>query len=336
MAAPTPKWARAGSRTHGSDDEPVPHLLGALHDRFGGQANMAVLSADGDAHHYAGNSENPVFAFRLGRIGVVSTGIYSLDRSLFRYVAPGRDRTTPGAAAHDGQRWTVTESRGRVVGCEPAHRAGARTRWTCPSRLTSSVPSEREPVRGRGRRPTTASLPMASCSGCRSTGSASRSSAGSVSSSRNLPSSLLADEGRCRPRRSFLALSGAIIAVARPADGRLDQRLHVSRWGRRKPYILIGILLDLVFLVGIATCNTLFTIAASRPAPAVQLELRPGPVPGLRAGPRAGRRRSASPARWSGLCRSSGVVDRASRRHHRARGTGTSRSRPSRSASSSS
>jgi hypothetical protein len=30
-----------------------------------------------------------VFSFRLGRIGVVSTGIYSLDRSLFRFVATG-------------------------------------------------------------------------------------------------------------------------------------------------------------------------------------------------------------------------------------------------------
>jgi glutamine phosphoribosylpyrophosphate amidotransferase len=63
--------------------------LAALHERFGGQANLAVLTADGASHHYAGNGENPVFAFRLGRIGVVSTGIYSLDRSLFRFVAPG-------------------------------------------------------------------------------------------------------------------------------------------------------------------------------------------------------------------------------------------------------
>jgi hypothetical protein len=47
-----------------------------------------VLTADGSSHHYAGNGENPVFAFRLGRIGVVSTGVYSLDRSLFRFVAP--------------------------------------------------------------------------------------------------------------------------------------------------------------------------------------------------------------------------------------------------------
>jgi hypothetical protein len=30
-----------------------------------------------------------VFTFRLGRIGVASTAIYSIDRSLFRFAAPG-------------------------------------------------------------------------------------------------------------------------------------------------------------------------------------------------------------------------------------------------------
>ena len=71
------------------DGESVPHLLGALHDTFGGQANLAVLTADGAAHHYAGNRENPVFTFRLGRIGIAGTAISSLDRSVFRFVAPG-------------------------------------------------------------------------------------------------------------------------------------------------------------------------------------------------------------------------------------------------------
>lgn len=66
----------------------VANALCSLHERFGGQANLAVLAGDGTPYHYAGNSENPVFAFRLGRIGLASTGIYSLDRSLFRYVAP--------------------------------------------------------------------------------------------------------------------------------------------------------------------------------------------------------------------------------------------------------
>lgn len=71
------------------DGEPVPHLLGALHDAFGGQANLAVLTADGGAYHYAGNRENPVFTFRLGSIGVAGTGLYSLDRSVFKYAAHG-------------------------------------------------------------------------------------------------------------------------------------------------------------------------------------------------------------------------------------------------------
>ena len=94
---------RAAGRIHGRADTEVGERwledewrpdaspraqLEALHDRFGGQANLAILAADGTPHHYAGNGENPVFAFRLGRIGVASTGIYSLDRSLFRFVAP--------------------------------------------------------------------------------------------------------------------------------------------------------------------------------------------------------------------------------------------------------
>ena len=71
------------------DDVPVGQQLCALHERFGGQANLAVLVADGMPYHYAGNDENPVFSFQLGRIGIVSTGLYSLDRSLFRFAAPG-------------------------------------------------------------------------------------------------------------------------------------------------------------------------------------------------------------------------------------------------------
>ena len=53
------------------------------------QANLAVLTRSGAAHHYAGNAENPVFTFRLGPIGVASTALYSIDRSLFTYAARG-------------------------------------------------------------------------------------------------------------------------------------------------------------------------------------------------------------------------------------------------------
>ena len=67
----------------------VPRLLETLHDTFGGLANLAVLAQSGEAWHYAGNRDNPVFTFQLGRIAIAATGLYSLDRSLFRFVAPG-------------------------------------------------------------------------------------------------------------------------------------------------------------------------------------------------------------------------------------------------------
>ena len=64
--------------------------LRELHETFGGQANLAVLGRRRHARvHYAGNTENPVFTFRLGRIGLASTALYSIDRSLFRFAAPG-------------------------------------------------------------------------------------------------------------------------------------------------------------------------------------------------------------------------------------------------------
>ena len=95
---------RAAGRIHGRADTEVGArwledawdgraapvaLLATLHETFGGQANLAVIAVDGTLGAYAGNTDNPVFTFRLGRIGLASTGIYSLDRSLFRFVAPG-------------------------------------------------------------------------------------------------------------------------------------------------------------------------------------------------------------------------------------------------------
>ena len=72
-------WSEAGS---------VPGALTELHDIFGGHANLAVLTNTGEAYHYAGNRENPVFTFRIGEIRLACTGMYSLDRSVFKYVAP--------------------------------------------------------------------------------------------------------------------------------------------------------------------------------------------------------------------------------------------------------
>lgn len=77
-----------------TDTENVGHLLASLHDTFGGEANFGILAKDGTTYHYAGNPQNPVFGFRLGEIGVVSTALYSIDRSIFRFAAPGATHRT--------------------------------------------------------------------------------------------------------------------------------------------------------------------------------------------------------------------------------------------------
>lgn len=119
------RYRRAG-RIHGRADSevgarwledawapgvPVPLLLAGLHDTFGGVANFAILAADGTPYHYAGNRENPVFTFRLGGIGIASTAIYSIDRSLFRFAARG---ATERALARAGATVSL-DPRGRPV-----------------------------------------------------------------------------------------------------------------------------------------------------------------------------------------------------------------------------
>jgi len=78
------RWLEDAWRTEATAAE----RLTSLHETFGGHANLAVITASGAAHHYAGNDENPVFTFRLGEIGLACTAIYSIDRSLFTFVAP--------------------------------------------------------------------------------------------------------------------------------------------------------------------------------------------------------------------------------------------------------
>jgi glutamine phosphoribosylpyrophosphate amidotransferase len=74
-------------------DRPAGELLAALHEAMGGSANLAVLEPGGAAAVHAGNAENPVFGYRLGSLRILSTGLYSLDRSVFRLVVPAaRDR----------------------------------------------------------------------------------------------------------------------------------------------------------------------------------------------------------------------------------------------------
>jgi MFS family permease len=60
----------------------------------------------------------------------------------------------------------------------------------------------------------------------------------------------------------IIQAAGVLIAViVQPTIGSISD-YTISRFGRRKPYILIGTLLDMVFLVGLATSNTVLAVAA--------------------------------------------------------------------------
>jgi MFS family permease len=52
-----------------------------------------------------------------------------------------------------------------------------------------------------------------------------------------------------------------VAILVQPTVGAMSD-YAVTRWGRRKPFIVVGSLLDLVFLFGIATSNTLLMLAA--------------------------------------------------------------------------
>ena len=61
---------------------------------------------------------------------------------------------------------------------------------------------------------------------------------------------------------AFIAVVAFVFSVAvQPTVGSISD-YTTTRWGRRKPYIVFGALLDVVFLLGIATANTLLAITA--------------------------------------------------------------------------
>jgi MFS family permease len=61
---------------------------------------------------------------------------------------------------------------------------------------------------------------------------------------------------------TLLTVGGAVLAILiQPTMGSISD-YAVTKWGRRKPFIVFGTLLDVVFLVGIANGNTLLAIGA--------------------------------------------------------------------------
>jgi MFS family permease len=72
----------------------------------------------------------------------------------------------------------------------------------------------------------------------------------------------LVEKGHTGEALFLVNIVGAIVAVAvQPTIGVISD-YTTSRWGRRKPYIFIGSILDLVFLIGIGNSNTIVSIAA--------------------------------------------------------------------------
>ena len=79
---------------------------------------------------------------------------------------------------------------------------------------------------------------------------------------------------------ALVAVGGAIISIIiQPTVGYLSDFTE-SRWGRRKPYIVIGSLLDVVFLLGIAYANTLLALAAFVALLSVSTNIARGPFQG--------------------------------------------------------
>jgi MFS family permease len=78
----------------------------------------------------------------------------------------------------------------------------------------------------------------------------------------------------------LLNVAGAFIAaLVQPTVGSISD-YTMSRWGRRKPYIFIGSLLDIVFLLGIASSNTVIAIAAFMVLLQVSANFAQGPFQG--------------------------------------------------------
>ncbi len=90
----------------------------------------------------------------------------------------------------------------------------------------------------------------------------------------------------------LIGIGGAIIGIIiQPTVGYISD-YTVSKWGRRKPYIVFGSLLDVVFLLGIAAGNSVLMLAAFVLLLSVSTNIARGPfqgyVPDLVAEPQVG------------------------------------------------
>src|SRR2546428_137568 len=79
---------------------------------------------------------------------------------------------------------------------------------------------------------------------------------------------------------SLLSLPGAIISILiQPTVGSISD-YTVSRWGRRKPYIVFGSVIDLIFLFGMATSNSILMLGSFWALLSVSTNIARGPFQG--------------------------------------------------------
>ncbi|HEV8545175.1 MAG TPA: MFS transporter [Candidatus Limnocylindrales bacterium] len=78
----------------------------------------------------------------------------------------------------------------------------------------------------------------------------------------------------------LISIPVAVLSIIiQPTVGAISD-YTVSRWGRRKPYIVFGSLLDLVFLGGIATANSVVILAAFAAVLSISTNIARGPFQG--------------------------------------------------------
>jgi MFS family permease len=90
----------------------------------------------------------------------------------------------------------------------------------------------------------------------------------------------------------IIGVGAAVVGILiQPTVGSISD-YTTSRWGRRKPYIVFGTLLDIVFLLGIATGSSVLVLAAFMLLLSVSTNIARGPfqgyVPDLVAEPQVG------------------------------------------------
>ena len=79
---------------------------------------------------------------------------------------------------------------------------------------------------------------------------------------------------------TLITLGGTLVAViVQPTVGSMSD-YAVSRWGRRKPFIVAGSLIDVIFLIGIATANSVLALAAFIALLNVSTNIARGPFQG--------------------------------------------------------